>query len=84
MQGNLKGYDHTINLILEGCSERIYSQARGVEQVRYKSIICTVHKGGVDSVKLPAELLLLTIRASSGNFGVIPNMHSGLLGSTSY
>lgn len=32
-QGNLKGYDHTINLVLEGCSERIYSQARGVEQV---------------------------------------------------
>lgn len=39
MQGNLKGYDHTINLILEGCSERIYSQARGVEQVG------TVHLG---------------------------------------
>lgn len=34
LQGNLKGYDHTINLVLEGCSERIYSQARGVEQVR--------------------------------------------------
>lgn len=32
-QGNLKGYDHTINLVLEGCSERIYSQAKGVEQV---------------------------------------------------
>lgn len=34
VQGNLKGYDHTINLVLEGCSERIYSQARGVEQAR--------------------------------------------------
>lgn len=33
-QGNLKGYDHTINLVLEGCKERIYSQTRGVEQAR--------------------------------------------------
>ncbi|CAM9157939.1 unnamed protein product [Ectocarpus sp. 4 AP-2014] len=32
--GNLKGYDHTINLVLEGCKERIYSQSRGVEQAR--------------------------------------------------
>ncbi|CAM9252975.1 unnamed protein product [Ectocarpus fasciculatus] len=29
--GNLKGYDHTINLVLEGCKERIYSQSRGVQ-----------------------------------------------------
>ncbi|CAM9458084.1 unnamed protein product [Ascophyllum nodosum] len=38
--GNLKGYDHTINLVLEGCSERIYSQARGVEQVQLGLYIC--------------------------------------------
>ena len=35
-QGNLKGYDHTINLVLEGCKERIYSQQRGVEQARLR------------------------------------------------
>ncbi|CAN0272660.1 unnamed protein product, partial [Hapterophycus canaliculatus] len=39
-QGNLKGYDHTINLVLEGCKERIYSQARGVEQVQLGLYIC--------------------------------------------
>ncbi|CAM9732755.1 unnamed protein product [Scytosiphon promiscuus] len=38
--GNLKGYDHTINLVLEGCKERIYSQARGVEQVQLGLYIC--------------------------------------------
>ncbi|CBJ29371.1 similar to U6 snRNA-associated Sm-like protein LSm8 isoform 2 [Ectocarpus siliculosus] len=48
-QGNLKGYDHTINLVLEGCKERIYSQSRGVEQARetgtYSSMVVQVQLG---------------------------------------
>ena len=32
-QGNLKGYDQTINIILEECYERVYSTVSGVEQV---------------------------------------------------
>ncbi|CAM9955543.1 unnamed protein product, partial [Choristocarpus tenellus] len=33
VQGHLKGYDHTINLILEQCHERIFSPTAGCEQV---------------------------------------------------
>ncbi|KAL7641146.1 UNVERIFIED_CONTAM: hypothetical protein RMT77_008284 [Armadillidium vulgare] len=31
--GTLKGYDQTVNLILDECHERVYSTNRGVEQV---------------------------------------------------
>lgn len=33
MQGTLKGFDQTINLIMDECHERVYSAASGVEQV---------------------------------------------------
>jgi len=33
LQGNLRGYDQTINLILESCHERIFSTTAGVEEV---------------------------------------------------
>ena len=32
-QGTLKGFDQTINLILDESHERVYSSASGVEQV---------------------------------------------------
>ncbi|XP_071545035.1 U6 snRNA-associated Sm-like protein LSm8 [Panulirus ornatus] len=31
--GTLKGFDQTINLIMDECHERVYSSHRGVEQV---------------------------------------------------
>lgn len=31
--GTLKGYDQSINVILDECHERVYSSNRGVEQV---------------------------------------------------
>jgi small nuclear ribonucleoprotein (snRNP)-like protein len=33
LQGTLKGYDQTTNLVLENCHERVYSPAEGVEQI---------------------------------------------------
>jgi U6 snRNA-associated Sm-like protein LSm8 len=33
LQGSLKGYDQTINLILHECHERVFSPTAGVEQV---------------------------------------------------
>ncbi len=32
-QGTLKGFDQTINLVLDECHERVYSANAGVEQV---------------------------------------------------
>ncbi len=32
-QGNLKGFDQTLNIILEESHERVFSTAAGVEQV---------------------------------------------------
>jgi len=32
-QGTLKGFDQTINLILDDSHERVYSTSQGVEQV---------------------------------------------------
>ncbi len=32
-QGTLKGFDQTINLILDESHERVYSSGQGVEQV---------------------------------------------------
>lgn len=32
-QGFLRGFDQTVNLILDECHERVYSQTAGVEQV---------------------------------------------------
>ena len=32
-QGKLKGFDQTVNVILEGSHERVYSSTSGVEQV---------------------------------------------------
>ena len=34
MQGTLKGFDQTINLILAGSHERVYSLSAGVEVVQ--------------------------------------------------
>lgn len=31
--GNLRGYDQTVNLILDECHERVFSPTAGVEQV---------------------------------------------------
>jgi len=33
-QGTLKGFDQTINLILSGCQERVYSPESGIEVVQ--------------------------------------------------
>ena len=33
LQGTLKGYDQTNNLVLENCHERVYSTSEGVEQI---------------------------------------------------
>jgi len=33
VQGYLRGFDQTVNLILDECHERVYSQNAGVEQV---------------------------------------------------
>jgi len=33
VQGTLKGFDQTINLILDDSFERVYSSGQGVEQV---------------------------------------------------
>lgn len=33
LQGTLKGFDQTINLILDESHERVYSNTQGVEQV---------------------------------------------------
>ncbi|RZF33708.1 hypothetical protein LSTR_LSTR007736 [Laodelphax striatellus] len=33
LQGTLKGFDQTINLILDDSHERVYSMTQGVEQV---------------------------------------------------
>lgn len=33
LQGTLKGFDQTINLILDDSFERVYSTSQGVEQV---------------------------------------------------
>lgn len=32
-QGYLRGFDQTVNLIVDECHERVYSQSAGVEQV---------------------------------------------------
>jgi small nuclear ribonucleoprotein (snRNP)-like protein len=33
LQGTLKGFDQTVNVILEDCTERTYDPVQGVEQV---------------------------------------------------
>ena len=33
--GTLKGFDQTVNLILDDTHERVFSSTNGVEQVRY-------------------------------------------------
>lgn len=33
LQGTLKGFDQTVNIILEGSHERVFSEDSGVEQV---------------------------------------------------
>ncbi len=33
VQGTLKGFDQTINLIMDECHERVYTATAGVEQV---------------------------------------------------
>ena len=33
-QGTLKGFDQTVNIVLEGSHERVYSASSGVEQVQ--------------------------------------------------
>ena len=34
--GTLKGFDQTVNLILDDTHERVFSSTNGVEQVRYQ------------------------------------------------
>ena len=34
LQGTLKGFDQTVNIILSGSHERVYSTTSGVEQVQ--------------------------------------------------
>ena len=38
--GTLKGFDQTVNLILDDTHERVFSSTNGVEQVRYMKHIC--------------------------------------------
>jgi len=33
LQGTLKGFDQTINLVIDDCQERVYNSITGIEQV---------------------------------------------------
>ena len=56
--GTLKGYDQTINIILDESHERVYSQNAGVEQVNIVILICK------DNVSLYTNIHLITMHST--------------------